>query len=89
MSGRKMVPHDSKSNLALIKYIVQKSFLTFFFLISNGDVTVIIGGETDGIVDGAVDTVETYSPDCGLFNANIPPIPVARKLLAATYLDGL
>jgi len=65
-------------------------FLTIclFFNFTNADVTVIIGGETDGIVDGAVDTVETYSPDCGLFNANIPPIPVARKLLAATYLDG-
>ena len=63
--------------------------MCFFFLISNGDVTVIIGGETDGIVQGAVDTVETYSPDCGLFKSDIPPIPVARKLLAAAYLNGL
>ena len=53
------------------------------------EVTVIIGGEVDGLLEIPTSAIETYSPDCGLFDAGLPPIPVARKLLGATYLDGL
>jgi hypothetical protein len=31
------------------------------------DVAVILGGETDGLLSASVDTVETYSTECGIF----------------------
>ena len=55
----------------------------------NLEVTVIIGGEVDGLLEIPTTAIETYSPGCGLFDAGLPPIPVARKLLGATYLGGL
>lgn len=63
-------------------------FLGFLLKISSAEVTVIIGGEVDGLLEIPTSAIETYSPDCGLFDAGLPPIPVARKLLGATYLDG-
>ena len=50
--------------------------------------SVILGGEADGLFEQSVTTVETYSTKCGLFDANLPPLPKARKLLGAAYLDG-
>lgn len=50
--------------------------------------TIILGGETDGVLQNVVDTVETYSPRCGLFDANLPALPKARKLFGAAHLDG-
>ena len=49
----------------------------------------MVGGEVVGLLEIPTTAIETYSPDCGLFDAGLPPIPVARKLLGATYLDGL
>lgn len=60
----------------------------FLLQVSNAEVSLIIGGETDGVFQGSLATVETYSPPCGLFESNLPPIPKARKLLGAAYLDG-
>ena len=71
------------TNLFSNKYSIEKGFL---FLIS--DVSVILGGEADGLFEQSVTTVETYSTKCGLFDANLPPLPKARKLLGAAYLDG-
>ena len=50
--------------------------------------SIILGGEADGLFEQSVTTVETYSTKCGLFDANLPPLPKARKLLGAAYLDG-
>jgi hypothetical protein len=63
--------------------------VTYIAIHPNLEVTVIIGGEVDGLLEIPTTAVETYSPDCGMFDAGLPPIPVARKLLGATYLDGL
>lgn len=52
------------------------------------EVSVILGGEADGIFEGSLTTVEAYSPKCGLFEANLPPLPKGRKAFGATYLDG-
>ena len=49
----------------------------------------MVGGEVVGLLEISTNAIETYSPKCGLFDAGLPPIPVARKLLGATYLDGL
>jgi hypothetical protein len=53
------------------------------------DVTVILGGETDGLLSASVATVETFSPNCGIFESNIPPLPKPRRQAAAAYLDGM
>ena len=63
--------------------------ITYIAIYPNLEVTVIIGGEVDGLLEIPTSAIETYSPKCGLFDAGLPPIPVARKLLGATYLDGL
>ena len=85
-----MINAESGSSLHVLSFIEQpkklKVFTVCLFLFL--EVTVILGGESDAFLETAVDTVETYSPNCGIFNASLPPIPVARKLLAATYLDG-
>ena len=53
------------------------------------DVTVILGGENDKLVGASVDTVETFSLNCGgLFQSKIPPLPKPRRQAAAAYLDG-
>ena len=52
------------------------------------DVAVILGGETDGLLSASVDTVETFSLSCGLFDSGIPPLPKPRRQAGAAYLDG-
>ena len=49
---------------------------------------MILGGEADGLFETSLTTVETYSPKCGLFESNLPPLPKARKAFGATYLNG-
>jgi hypothetical protein len=51
-------------------------------------VTIILGGETDGIFEGSLNTVETYSPKCGLFDSELPALPIGRKAFGVAYLDG-
>jgi hypothetical protein len=43
------------------------------------DVAVLLGGETDGLLSASVDTVETFSPDCGIFPSGLPPLPKPRR----------
>ena len=50
--------------------------------------TVLLGGESDGVFQGSLTTVETYSATCGLFDSDLPPLPKGRKSFGATYLDG-
>ena len=53
------------------------------------DVAVFMGGESDNLLSASVDTVETYSAECGkIFQSKIPPLPKARRQAAAAYLDG-
>jgi hypothetical protein len=53
------------------------------------DVTVIMGGENDKLISASLDTVETFSLNCGgLFQSRIPPLPKPRRQAAAAYLDG-
>ena len=52
-------------------------------------VTVILGGKKDGLFQTATDTVETYSPSCGLFDSNLPAMPIAKHSFGATYLNRL
>ena len=63
--------------------------ITYIAIHPNLEVTVMVGGEVVGLLEISTNAIETYSPKCGLFDAGLPPIPVARKLLGATYLDGL
>lgn len=55
---------------------------------ASSDVSVLLGGENDDLFGSTLDTVETYSPQCGLFTSGLPPLPTARKKHGATYLDG-
>ena len=66
-----------------LQFQIAYNILTFY-----KDVSVILGGETDGIFEGSLTTVETYSPKCGLFDNNLPPMPKGRKSFGAAYLDG-
>jgi len=70
--------------------LIKQFFPLAIFLVIPvySDVSVILGGEADGLFEQSVTTVETYSTKCGLFDANLPPLPKARKLLGAAYLDG-
>lgn len=49
---------------------------------------MILGGNSREIFDGSLSTVETFSTKCGLFETELPPLPVARHSFGAAYWDG-